>query len=759
MLPQSIGYENKNLYAILTNGFTKRRTMKKIILISLLITSAILGCHYKRKELAMATPLPPAPKSIDQFQEIAVQYNEKLPELYNNIAPEERILLYYLHRASLPGNRIMADQMHKDANTIIDLFYTIVSNKDKLLSLRLPTINMPTFVQQAECYFVYVWTNHGQYFEKEFTNNKRTPEYLKLDLLTPQNLTTVLNALAYPQVEKTLATVTPALFDQKHKPTATVPDSIEQSAVNLYAPDFTTQDYQILPVHEQSKLNNYFFISYENGKRIPQAQAYSVSGRCGKELAISCHWLTQAQQHAQQYPQYFDRHLVTSIELLKDFFQTGDEEIFKQHCIEWLKSASRISYCLGFIEVYKDPKGTRGSFQGDATIKSIDLSKLNKILPELEQQLPLPKEFKRTNISTLPNASINCKVFGTGGLGPLRITSAYCLPNYSEIRATHGSKQIIYPTYKTLALLINPQGYRTLFFAKEHAQWLEKNDPECLLIDDLWDVHVILHETIGHGSGKLATHTFKQGDKLTIAGKTYNIGDTIPVTSNNESEFLAGYESTLEELRAEIIALYIMLTNLDQLIAAGFLQKWTQKLTHKELLDWSIHMMLLDGIKRLITQEEHAQEISGDHARADWTIYSYLLEQGCFSAIEQPTTFNNATKTVIGTTKIDAKKTINAVTYLMQEVQRIKSTGDGQAVKKLIDAHCKPLHTPHYIKIIKDNHKTLVGDLKVSTMLSPLFAPIKDKKSGKILDIQATWPKDIFDLATYEHERELSTAE
>lgn len=729
--------------------------MKKRFLFSLVITSVILGCHYKHKEHVMAAPLAAAPNTLERFGEIAVQYNEKLPELYNNITPSERILLYYLYRASLPGNRILADQLHKDANTIIDVFYTIITNKEQLLASSLP-IDIQKFIKQATCYFVYVYANHCQYFEKEHFNNKRTPARLNLDLLTHQNLVLVLTELHYPHAQQIVEELELSLFDQQHQPTGTVPDSIEQSAVNFYANNFTTQDYQAMPPREQNKLNNYFFISNINGKDTPQAQAYSASGRCGKELTVSCYWLTKAHEHAKKYPQYFDQHLVQSLQLLRDYFQTGDEELFKKHCIDWLKSSSRISYTLGFIETYKDPKGVRGSFEGDATIKSIDLSKLNSMLPKIEQQLPLPQAFKRTNITTLPNASIVCKVFGTGDLGPLRITSAYCLPNYSEIRATHGSKQTIYLSYKALALLINPTGYRTLFFAEPYAQWLGKNDPDCSLIDDLWDVHVILHETIGHGSGQLATHTFTDGDPLTIEGKTYKVGDSIPVTSNNINEFLAGYESSLEELRAEIIALHVMLTSMDKLIEAGFLQKWTKLLSRQELIEWSIYMMMFDALKRLLTQDDAAQDISGAHAQADLTIYGYLLEHGCFTANEQPTPFNGATKTVIGIADINIQKTTTCVAQLMQEVQRIKSTGDGQAVKQLIDRYCKPIRTPHYIKLLKDNLQTLVGDLKVSAMLSPLFTPIKDATNDAIVDIQATWPKNIFEQACYEREKELS---
>lgn len=714
--------------------------MKRIILTLACFMSTVHGI----------TQLPPAPTTFERYQEIVVRYDNTIADSYNALTPEERVFLYYLYRASLPGNRILSDQLHENANALIDTFYALATSRDTILSLNLPDIDLPTFVKQAECYFVYVWSNHSQYFEREFENNKRTPAKLGLNLLTPENISKVLAALNIRS-----ASLQDQLFDQHYQPTLTVPGNIEKSAINIYSHGFTEADYQTLSAEERGKINNYFYIETVNGNRIAKAQPYCINGRYGTELSVSCYWLAKAQAHAQKYPALFDAHLVKSIELLIAFFQTGDEELFKQHSIEWLQTASRISYCLGFVEVYRDPKGVRGFFQGDATIKCTDLTPINTILPQLEQQLPLPAEFKRELSDKFPNACVGCKVFGTGDAGPLRITSAYCLPNYSEIRSNCGSKQIMYTSTKSLSVTLNPAGYRNLFFAKPRALWFAAHDPECSIHDDMWDIHVILHETIGHGSGKLATHTFKEGDNFTIDGKTYAVGDTIPVTSSNEAEFLAGYVSAIEELRAEIIALYVLLTSMDVIVERGFLTKWARIMTRDELIDWAIHAMLHDCLKRLVGLADNATAVTGDHARADWTIFMYLLDRGCFKIAEENVLFDKKLKTVLAITAIDTPKTIAAVTELMQEVQRIKSTGDGLAARKLVGGYCEPLSKQSYIAILNGHIRALIGDLKVSAMLPPLFTPQCDTM-GEITDIQATWPANVIELARYERERELS---
>lgn len=731
----------------------KKRVCMKVLM--RVCCSAVLGaCALSHA----VSPLLPAPTGITPFHEIAVQYNEKLPALYNDLAPEERIFLYFLYRASLPGNRICADQLNKDANAITDLFYMIICHKNELLAAQQSAINMADFVKQAECYFVYVWSNHCQYFEKEFQENKRTPARLGLTLITPENLITVLKLLSYPAAQETVAALQKSLFDQAYKPTLTVPNSIEASAVNIYADGFTSDDYQKLSISEQAKLNNYFYTVDQGGVRIPRVQAYCVGGHCGAELAVVNYWLNKAWTHAQKYPALFDEHVVKSLEYLISFFQTGDEEFFKKHSIEWLHTASRISYSLGFVEVYKDPKEARGIFQGDATVRSVDLTKLSAVLPTLEQQLPVPQEFKRTDMTKLPNASVGAIAFSCGDLGPLRIVSAYCLPNYGEIRATYGSKQVIYSTGKQLSALINPEGYRTLFFARDRAEWLAQNDPECSMMDDVWDVQVVLHETMGHGSGRYAAHTFVPGDNMTIEGVTYNVGDVLPVNSSNAKEFLAGYYSALEEMRAEIIALYTSLVHLDTCVEFGFLKKWAEKMTKEELIEWIIYGWIHNSVlRRFSTQADGAQEISGDHARADWSISSFLQEKGCFSIVHQPVTYNGQTHIVLAVTNIDVAKTIAAAAELVGIVQRMKSTGDGLGVQALIGGYCKPLRTPEYIAIIKDNFKALMGDLKVSAMLTPMFAPVQDDKTGKMIDVQASWPADVFELAAYQQVHALST--
>ncbi|MBX9831086.1 dipeptidyl peptidase 3 [Candidatus Babeliales bacterium] len=734
---------------------------------NIIMKSIVAGtlCHFSLHATApqgdfMRLNNPPA--SIEQFHEIAVKFNENLVDLYNKLATPERIMLYYLWRASLPGNRIATDQLHRHGIQIMDLFKTIENNRSKLAQASAQDLGCSPeqFIKEAQTYLIYLWTNHGQYFLREHRDEKRTPQTIGLATLTPETLTNALSLIGVENAQTKVAALQQTIFDASFEPTCTVPNNIEQSAVNMYAPDFTEQDYQQLTAHERNKLNAYFDCDISNNQRTPRMTPYAMQGRYGKELSVAQHWLKLAHEHALKNPTHFDNHFAKSLEYLVGHLVEGDEELFKLHSIEWLKSDSALDYNFGFIETYNDPKSQRGHFQAEATIKAVDIKKLNAILPSIERDMPLPPTFKRDVLdkgaACIPNASINNKVFGTGGLGPMFITAAYCLPNDEDIRSTYGSKQIIYPAERGLESMLNPDLSRRLFSLKDEADWLAKHDPNNELSQDIWNVQCILHETIGHGSGRLATHTFVDGEKLLIGGQTHNVGDTIAVTNKNVSEFLSGYENTIEELRAEINALYISINHLPALKAAGLLTAWEGKLTDDEMINQLILGMAKTGLRRYLQQNETATEISGDHARANCTIMYYLIDAGALELVEEKLEVNGKQHTVVGLRVADLAKTYAKITELMQLVQHIKSTGDGLAARDLVETYGRPLRHPEYLKALKENKQAIVGHLKATAVLSPHLSPVFDD-NNTVIDIKAEWPNNAFEQIKHYAQLELST--
>jgi len=709
--------------------------MKKYTLF-LLVGSLMLLATQKSQPILNQPPM-----TVSVVKEIALIYPQRLAKLYESLTPQERVFNYYMFRASLPGNRIATDQNHRDAIALQEMLEYVLGHRNDL-----PKGN-EKFLEETTNYLIYLWTNHGQYFMREHANQKRTPERLGFAALNQKSLAAALENLGYPDAQACVAALADSMFHVMHEPTLTVPDSIDQSSTNMYAAGFSDADFAKLAPEDQQCLNSYCFVDEVDGVRTPRSVRFKIGGKYDAELQVSLHWLQKALAHARNFPEQFDAHFVESLEYLGSFIESGDEEMFKKHSIAWLKSNSRLDYCWGFIETYEDPKGYRGSFQAEVTIKSLDINTLNAILPNIEAGLPFPAEFKRDNLlsgnATLPNASINTKIFAVGNLGPLNITAAYCLPNYQEIRSAHGSKQIIYHLDKGIGELLNADLYHQLFHIPEHYAWLQKHDPEFALDRDIFNLECILHETLGHGSGKFTTHVFQEGDNFAIDGKAYAVGDEIPVTSGNIEQFLAGYAATLEELRAEIIALLAAITNYDELAASGIMGEWPQKIEKNKMIELLMNAMAQRGLSRLILQPEGATEVAGDHARANTTIMNYLVDHGGIAFAEEEIIVNGKPYTVLGTRVVDRARAMEGVKELAILVQKINSTGDTQGVRRLIETYGKPIRHPEHLRTVQENMRACVGDVKVSGSLYPDFYPIYDDATGEVVDVKAQWPKNI----------------
>lgn len=694
--------------------------------------------------------LPPAPETITRYKEIAIHYPTHLPNFFNTLSSAEKIFIYYMYRASIPGTMIAADQTHRHSIDIITLFETLYNHKDLLKKKNNIIKDIDQFIDEIEIFLVYLWTNNGQYFAREHAHEKRTPEKLNLTTITYENLLKSLEAINNKDAKKTVDRIAESLFNSTYEDTATIPNNIEKSAINFYSPDFTYEDYCSLDPAVRSQVNAYFYIDNKNNTRTPKSICYSTDSKYKEELTVAVYWLEQAYSHAQNYPDHFDKYSIKSLEYLIEFLKTGDENFFKKHSIEWLKSQNKIDYNFGFIETYQDPQSHRGSFQAEVTIKTISIDTLNQILPQLESLLPFEQEFKRVSLDSIPNASINTQVFGTGDLGPQKIVAAYCLPNYEDIRCSVGSKQIIYQAESGLSTLLNPELSRKLTFLSEQSQWLEAHDKHHEFINDLWNIHCILHETIGHASGKLANHIFEEDDQtLTIENCSYKPGDVIEVTNCNLKEFLAGYEQTIEELRAEIIALYISIEHLEILKKHNLLKHWPTLLNDEELESWLIIEMAQTGLKRLLHQPDNASFICGDHARANYTILNYLIEHGGLELLVEQKNINNNSYHIPGLRVTNLKHAKKLIKELMIIVQEIKSTGNGKKAHHLIETYGTHIKDQSLMNMLKHNNKILVGDLKTTAYIYPRLTPIveKDNNLNKeiIKDIQAEWPETIFE--------------
>lgn len=747
--------------------------MKRIVLFCcLMISHGVFAMH--------RSVLPPAPERVEYVKEILVKFNHEVVGLFNGLSDVEKAFVAMVYQASIPWYSFATDQIHRSSQDVIDILHDIIKHQEVIKiawgsgDLELEGVaNIEDFIAQIRTLLMYVFSNNGIYFIKEHADSKRTPARLGLSLITPNNLEaalccvprdrcSVMTFIAQHEgmfIDSMWQDLLGFIFDATIEPTLTTDGSIANSAVNIYGPkgfsagdprNFTDDDYkQFLAMNARhNPLINYYSVDYneETGNRAIVAQSFHE--RYKESLKISIGYLSMAMRLADDHREYFDEHMVACLGHLINFLKTGDESSYDLYSIVWLKSKSRVGIEMGWTEVYYDPMGNVGFPQAEVTIADPEagLDAIISMLPSMEEQLPLPPEFKRDVLGSsaaFPNAQVRRQVFGIGGLGPLSSTAAYCLPNKSEIRSQYGTRQVIYPPGKNIQRQVNNDLTNQLFFLPERAAWLAEYDPEASILQKLWYVHVVLHETLGHGSGRVDKHTFVAEDDLTVNGVTYAVGDQIQITEKNSSHFLRGYGSALEEMRAEIIALYTSLVHLDQIKACKLLGDWGDRLSDTQLQEWLIFDMANTALHRMIQQSDAATEITGAHALANCTITNYLVERGGIAYEVAPVDINGVMHDVVGIKIVDLGLSIASVTELMQEVQRIKSTADGVAVERLINTFGKPLNR-EFMAILKAHQKTISGDLKATVVIPPHLEP-KLGNDGKWA-VQASWPEDCIDL-------------
>jgi hypothetical protein len=634
-------------------------------------------------------------------------------KILEELTPAERVFVYYIYRASIPFNYMYRDQHHAKTNKLIEIMTNMynhikMTDKSELLA-------------DIETYLAYLWTNHGVYFEREYTNNKRTPERIGLKYLTREAVVIfymsycIMNNISYDQ------SLIDNIFDLTVDPEATVDGSIELSGNNFYQKGFTEEMYQAFPDEIKNSINAYFSIDENNNSVV---QFHCVNGHFGSELKVVIYWLCLALTHVMNNLDVFDQYFVSSLSYLIQYFATGKEEFFKKHCIEWIKTDSRLDYTMGFIETYNDPKKIRGHPGAEVTVKTMDMTKLNPVLLELEQRIPINSDFKRLPGSQgRINVSVNDIMFSAGDYGPLIWTAAYCLPNYDDIRSTHGSKQVIYKLPNSPAKINNRELYDEF-----RLNSMKEIDPEDKLSGNLWDVQVILHETIGHASGRFGMHTFQEGESLILNGTTYSIGDTIQVTDTNYNQLITSNTDALEELRAEINALYMSINEIDTLNELGLFKGWLEKLGYEGLQRQCIIEMARHAIRRYTAQQENFKTIAGAHAKANIVISNFLIDANAIKFIDEIKTIDEIDYHVIGVEVIDLDVAINAVTALLQLVQTIKSTGDGTKCTELFNKYTVYPTTIEqgnlFRKYSEDIRKRLVGSIKCQTRIYSRYEPV-----------------------------------
>jgi dipeptidyl-peptidase-3 len=603
---------------------------------------------------------------------------------WEQLSLQQKQLCYYLNMAGLAGRDIIWDQNYRHNLKIRRALETILAS-DKGTRTGADWDNFLTYAKQ-------VFFSNG--IHHHYSNDKHQPAFAQAYF--EQLLKDCGGSLA----PDALAAMFDPTIDAKKVSLDKDKDPVLASAVNFYGDDINAKeveqfyaamerpnDAQPLSYGLNSKL-----IRGKDGKLMEQV--YKVDGLYGPALAESVKWLEKALTVAETPEQR------TALELLIQYYRTGDLKTWDDFNVAWVKDTkSTVDYILGFVEVYNDPLGKRGSYEAIVEVNDPEATKNMAMIMEnaqwFEDNSPLFPEHKKKNVVGITYRFIN--TVGEAGDAAPSTPVGVNLPNANWIRTAHGSKSVslgnISEAYEKSA------GASSLEVFCHDAEEVERAKEHGSLAGKL---HTALHEVVGHASGQLEP----------------GVGET--------DATLKTYASTLEEGRADLVALYFIMD--PKLVQLGVMPSLE---VGKAEYDAYIRNGLLVQLRRI----KPGKDIEEAHMRNRQWVSAWVYEQGLKDSVIVKVTRGGDTYYDIR----DYDKLRVLFGELLREVQRIKSQGDYEAGMALVENYGVKVDQRLHAEVLKRAEK--IKTAPYAGFIQPEMEAVTDA-SGKVTDVKLTYPTD-----------------
>ena len=651
--------------------------------------AALISCKKEENEKKAAdTSGAPFEYVAEQFADIKV-LRYQIPG-WDKLALKEKELVYYLTQAGTAGRDIYWDQNYKYNLSIRKALENIYLNYkgDK---------NTQDW-KQFETYLKRVWFSNG--IHHHYSMDKFKPEFSKdyLNQLLKETNTTLA-----PEIVEVLFNDA----DAKKVNLDPAKGLVAGSAVNFY--DKGISDAEVEAFYKSMKSPNpHEPLSFGlNSKLVRGADGkltekiWKSGGMYGPAIDKIIYWLEKAKGVAENKKQ------ADALGLLIEYYRTGDLKKWDDYNIAWLNATEgNIDYISGFVEVYNDPFGMRGSYEGVVQIKDFDMSaKMEKISQNaqwFEDNSPLMPEHKKKKVTGVSYKTVI--VAGESGDSSPSTPIGVNLPNADWIRSTHGSKSV---SLGNIVEAYNNAGGQDRL--KEFA-----NDAEEIALEEQYGefadkLHTALHEVVGHASGQI------------------NKGVGTP------AETLKSYASTMEEGRADLVGLYYLYN--PKLQELGLTDNW--KKTGMAAYDGYIRNGLMQQLIRL----EPGKNIEEAHMRNRQWVSAWVFEKGKKDNVIEKITRNG--KTYFNITNYE--KLHELFGQLLRETQRIKSEGDYKAAKALVEGYGVKVDQALHKEVLKRNEQ--FKSAPYSGFINPMLVP--KMEDGKIIDIEVVQPKSFAEQMLY----------
>lgn len=588
----------------------------------------------------------------------------------------QKLYIYYLAKATLCGRDITTDQFGRYNLRIRKVLEAIYE--------RYEGDRTTEEYKALETYLKRVWFSNGihhhygcEKFVPDFTEEyfRRVVESCGCE---DENIDELCKVIFDP-------TVQPKRVNQKAGD-----DLVQTSACNYY--DGVTQQEAECFYDAMRDENDPTPISYGLNSTLRKTadgtlkeDVWHEGGLYGEAIKHITYWLEKASEVAENELQ------TKIIGMLVDYYRTGDLSKFDAYSIEWLKEhEGRIDFINGFIEVYGDPLGIKASWEGIVTYKDLVATQRTQTISKnaqwFEDHSPVDPRFRKSQVVGV-TANVVCSAMLGGDEYPSTAIGIN-LPNADWIRAQYGSKSI---TIGNLTHAYNQaakgNGFLQEFVADEATRaMIEKYGDVC---DDL---HTDLHECLGHGSGQL------------LAGVS--------------ADALGSYGSTIEEARADLFGLYYIADA--KLVELGLVPD-------AEAYKSQYYTYMMNGLLTQLTRIQPGNEIEEAHMRnraliARWTLEHYP------SAVRL---VKHDEKTYVEVSDYEMLR--EAFAKLLAEIQRIKSEGDFEAAKLLVE-HYAIYVEPKLHEELLARYKSL-GIAPYKGFLNPKMELVSDSE-GNVTDVR-----------------------
>ena len=605
---------------------------------------------------------------------------------FTSLPLREKTLIWHLYQAAIAGRDIFIDQRHRNSLEMRGVFEQIIAHPQGVDAGTL---------REVQRYAKLFWINNGPY-------NNLTARKFVLDV-TPEAFAAAVKASASagatfstPQGESLdamLARLGPMFFDPNVDPIVTnkTPgpgrDILTSSANNLY---FGVSMADLKGFTEKYGLNSR--LVKRDGKLVEEV--YRIDGRYGAQIA-------NVVRHLEAAVPFAPAPTANALRALIRFYRTGEEADRVKYDIAWVQDKdSPVDTINGFIEVYMDPRGIKGSWEG--LVFYVNREKTNRIrtlaanAQWFEDRMPWSPQYRKPNVTGIIANAIDV-VVETGDSGPVTPVGIN-LPNDQRIREQYGSKSISLSNVNQAYDKSTPGSMRSEF------AWTPEEVERAERFGALGgELHTDLHEVLGHASGRQ-----KEGQTA------------------SPQELIKEHFSALEEGRADLVALYFLPD--PKLVELGIIPA----ADHDAVVRAEYEAYTRNALLQLRRVREGTQ-IEEDHMRNRQMIVRWLMANT--KAIEER--MRDGKRYLV---MVDPVAFRQGVGRLLAEVQRIKSEGDAAAAATLFDTY-----GIHFEPALRDEVVTRVDALELPSytgFVMPKLTPVMGG-DGSITDVTISYPQDL----------------